>query len=84
MQNPQVQLKVSLSEQSNTLLKARADQLGLPVTQFVKHIIIKEIEESMYPVFTASKKIQEQAKKSLNEMEKSEEVVDIADYFNKL
>lgn len=43
--NSQVQLKISLSPQLNNLLKDRAARLGVPVTQFVKHLIVKEVDE---------------------------------------
>ncbi len=84
MQTSQIQLKISLSEQLNKLLQARADELGVPVTQYVKHIIIKDVEEKVYPVYTVSQKTDEKAQKALKELGKSEEVEDVADYFKKL
>jgi len=45
MQTTQVQLKISLSEQLNDLLLGKAQRLGIPLTQYVKHIIVKEVEK---------------------------------------
>lgn len=50
----QIQLKLSLSPQLNDLLQAKADNFGVPITQFVKHLIIREVENSHYPTFRAS------------------------------
>lgn len=70
MQSTQVQLKVSLSEQLNDLLKGRAQRLGVPVTQLVKHIIIKEVENEQFPTFLASSRTEEKAEKALREIDK--------------
>ena len=80
----QVQLKVSLSEQLNDLLKSKAQRLGVPVTQLVKFIIIKEVEREEYPVFAASERVEKKAEKALKEIDRSV-LVDYPDeYFNKL
>ena len=44
IQTSQIQLKISLSEQLNDCLESKAARLGVPVTQFVKHLILKEVE----------------------------------------
>lgn len=72
----QVQLKVSLSNEISTLLKRKAGKLGLPTTQFVKYLIIKEIETDSYPVFQASEKTERSLEKALREID---EAVDLED-----
>ena len=47
MNTQQIQLKISLSDQLNDLLQSKAARLGIPVTQFVKHLIIKDVETEM-------------------------------------
>ena len=84
MSTSQVQLKISLSEQLSELLQSKAARLGVPVTQFVKHIIIKEIEEESYPTFTASDRVEKKAKKALKEIDKSVVVDDIDRFFKEL
>ncbi|QQG44124.1 MAG: hypothetical protein HYW86_04675 [Candidatus Roizmanbacteria bacterium] len=84
MQTSQVQLKISLSEQLNDLLKGKAQRLGVPVTQLVKHIIIKEVENERFPTFIVSSKTEKKAEKALREIDQSEIVDNVEDYFNNL
>jgi len=81
MNTIQVQLKISLSDQLNDLLQSKAARLGLPVTQFVKHLIIKEVESDTYPVFTASERTDRRAKEA---MDQADQAVDAEAFFNKL
>ena len=43
MQSTQVQLRVSLPEELNELLQAKAALFGVRVTEFVKYLIIKVV-----------------------------------------
>ena len=79
----QIQLKLSLSQELNALLKAKASALGLPVTQFVKHLIVREVEPK-YPVFKASKRLEKISKKAMKEYDKAIFVDDIHEYFKNL
>ncbi len=80
----QVQLKVSLSEQLNRLLQGRAESLGVPVAQFVKYLIIREIEVDIYPTFRASNWLEERTKKAIREAGKAKEVKDVHRFFKNL
>lgn len=81
MQSSQVQIKISLSGQLNDLLKGKAQRLGLPVTQLVKYILIKEVEKDEYPTFTASENLEQISEKALKEIDKSVEVKDVDKFF---
>ncbi|MEK7605928.1 MAG: hypothetical protein AAB478_05460 [Patescibacteria group bacterium] len=83
MSTQQVQLKVSLSDQLNDLLQSKAQRLGIPVTQFVKHLIIKEVETEEYPTFPMSKRTETKAREALQEYELGK-AVDTSDFFKKL
>ena len=78
MQTTQVQLKISLSEQLNSLLLGKAQRLGLPLTQYVKHIIVKEVEKEEYPTFQMSKKTEKALKKAIKD-EKAGKTIKIDD-----
>ena len=80
----QVQLKVSLSEQLMDLLQSKAARLGVPVTQFVKHLIIKEVEEEDFPTFEASDWLEEKTKEALKERSKAIKVKDVHQFFKNL
>lgn len=84
IQSSQVQLKVSLSEQLKDRLESKAARLGIPVTQFVKHLILKEVEIEEYPVFEASDRTIKKAKQALKEKNKAIVVKDIQKYFKNL
>lgn len=60
----QIQVKVSLSPQLNDFLESRAGRLGVPMTQFVKYLIIKEMENEDYPVFPLSPAAVKKAEKA--------------------
>lgn len=81
IQSSQVQLKISLSKQLSDLLESKAVRLGVPVTQFVKHLILKEIENEEYPTFIASERVERNTKKAL---EKYDKAVDASDFFRTL
>lgn len=80
-QSSQIQLKISLSEQLNDLLESKAARLGVPVTQLVKHLILKEVENEEYPTFAASEQLERNTKKALEEYNKA---VDSAIFFKNL
>jgi len=79
----QVQLKVSLSEQLNELLQSKAARFGVPVTQFVKHLIMKEVEDEI-PAFAATDWLESKTKKAMGETDKAIEVKDIHQFFKNL
>lgn len=54
MNTAQIQLKISLSRQLSDLLASKAARVGVPVTQLVKHLILKEVEDITYPTFRMS------------------------------
>lgn len=81
IQSSQIQLKISLSEQLNDRLESKAARLGVPVTQFVKHLILKEVENEGYPTFIASEGVERNTKKALEEYDKA---VDASAFFQTL
>ena len=83
MQSAQIQLKISLSEQLNDLLRSKAARLGLPVTQFVKHLIVEEVKEEEYPSFQMSERTEKRAKKAMKDYEEGK-VVDASLFFKQL
>ena len=80
----QIQLKISLSEQLADLIQSKAARLGVPVTQFVKHLIMKEVESEEFPTFEASDWLEEKTKKGLKEFNKGTEIKDVHQFFKNL
>lgn len=84
MNTQQTQLKISLSDQLNDLLQSKASRLGIPVTQFVKHLIIKEVETEGYPTFKMSERTEKRANEAMEQIEKAVSVSDVTKFFEEL
>lgn len=81
MNTQQIQLKISLSDQLNDLLQSKASKFGVPLTQYVKHVLIKDVEDQDYPVYRASEETEQAAQKALDELDKA---IDSDIFFKKL
>lgn len=81
MSATQIQLKISLSEQLSELLASKAARVGVPVTQLVKHLIIKEVEDLDYPTFQMSESTGKRAQEAMEQIDKA---VDASDFFKQL
>ncbi|HUQ85360.1 MAG TPA: hypothetical protein VM077_03480 [Candidatus Limnocylindrales bacterium] len=84
MNTQQIQLKISLSDQLNDLLQSKASRLGIPVTQFVKHLIIKEVETEEYPTFKMSERTEKRAKEAMEQINNAVSVNDVTKFFEEL
>lgn len=86
MSTTQIQLKLSLSEQLNDLLKSKAARLGVPVTQFVKHLIVEEVKKEEYPTYQMSERTEKIVEKAMDDYKKGKaiEVTDIHKFFDEL
>lgn len=84
IQPTQIQLKISLSEQLNDLLESKASRVGVPVTQFVKYLIIKEVEANVYPTHEASEWLEAKTEKAMKERKKATTVHDVHAFFKEL
>ena len=84
MQATQVQLKLSLSTQLSRLLQLRAQVMGVPITQFVKHLIMREIETSTYPEYEASEKTKQVVRDAVVSKKKSKKASTVSAYLNNL
>jgi hypothetical protein len=64
-------LQISLTDQENDILAAKAAQLGYSVTKYVKLLlgktVLENIESADYPTFQLSKKVQKEVEKAHQE-----------------
>lgn len=79
--NSPIQLKINLPSELQELLQSKASKFGVPLTQYVKHVLIKDVEDVEYPVFKASEETEKAAKEALEELDKA---VDAQSFFRKL
>lgn len=79
--NTPIQLKINLTEELQGLLQSKASKFGIPLTQYVKHVLIKDVEDQKYPVFKASEETEREALEALNQLDKA---ADAKSFFKKL
>lgn len=54
MVTQQAQIKITLPLALKDFIESKASKFGLPIATYVKHLIVKDVEEMDYPVFEAS------------------------------
>jgi hypothetical protein len=79
--NTPIQLKINLTTQLQELLASKAGKFGLPLTQYVKHVLMKDVQDLEYPVFKASEETEVAAREALQQLGKA---VDAKSFFRKL
>lgn len=84
MNTSQIQLRLTLTDRLYEFLQAKAARLGLPVTQVVKHLIVKEAEKEEYPIFPASALAERKFKEAQANPGKFIKVDDVEKYLNSL
>jgi len=79
--NSQGQLKINLPQELQELLESKASKFGVPLTQYVKHILMKDVENEDFPVFKASEATEKAAREALEQLDKA---IDSDEYYGKL
>ncbi len=64
-----VQLKINLSLELQELLRSKASKFGVPVTQYVKHVLMNDTATEPHPIFIASDETEKAAKQALEELD---------------
>lgn len=65
-------------------MQAKAARLGLPVTQVVKYMIVKEAEKEEYPVFPASVLAEKKFEEAQAHPENFVRVADVKKYLDSI
>ena len=86
MNTPQVQIKVTISGNMKDYLASKAGKFGMPVAGYIKHLILKDIEDMDYPTYQASEATEKAYKKAVEEHNngKTINVNDVDTFFKKL
>ena len=86
MNTPQAQIKVNLPLTMKDFLESKASKFGMPVAGYIKHLILKDIEDMDYPTYQASEETERSYKKAIAEYEAGEthKVKDVDTFFDKL
>ena len=80
----QTQIKLNIPVDLKEFAESKAQKSGMPLEGYIKNLIVKDVKDSEYPVFEASKRTIKKAKEALKNKDKSILIEDIDEYFNNL
>lgn len=81
----QTQIKLNLPVALKEHLESRARKFGMSLAAYVRHLILKEVEEMEYPTFEASKATIKAYKQALKDRGKAIRVEgDVHEFFRNL
>ena len=69
MNAPQSQIKVNMSLTMKEYLESKANKFGVPLAGYIKHLILKDIEDMDYPTYAASAVTEKAYKNAMEEYE---------------
>lgn len=81
----QSQIKINLPIQLKELLENKASKFGIPVAGYVKHLILKDVEDMQYPTYELSERSEKAYKEAIKNKHKAIKVKgDIRTFFENL
>lgn len=80
----QAQIKINLPLALKEYLESKANKFGMPLAGYIKHLMLKDVEDMEYPIFEASDRTIRKAKEALKNKDKSILVEDIDEFFKNL
>lgn len=84
MVTQQAQIKINLPLALKDFLESKAQKFGMPLAGYIKHLMLKDVEDMEYPVFEASDRTIRAYQKALKNKDKAIEVTDIDEFFKNL
>lgn len=84
MRTQQSQIKINLPLNLKEFVESKASQLGIPLASYIKHLIIKDVENMSYPTYQASEQTEKAYRKALKDQKEGKLIkVDNLDKFFK-
>lgn len=80
----QTQIKLNLPLALKEYLESKASKFGIPLAAYIRHLMLKDIENMDYPIYEASDKTIKAYKNALKEEDKAIEVKDVDKFFENL
>jgi len=82
----QTQIKLNLPLALKEFLESKARKFGMPISGYLKHLIIKDVSDMDYPTFKPSERTIKAYKKAVKEMKQGKltKVDNIDKFFNEL
>lgn len=86
MNTLQAQIKVNIPLTMKEYLESKARKFGMPVAGYLKHLILKDIEDMDYPMYQASQATEKSYEKAVEEYStgKTVKIKDIDTFFEEL
>lgn len=84
MKTVTTQIKITLPPALKKYVQSRAQRFDLPLAGYLKHLILKDIEQTEFPLFTPSAKTEKKINWALKNLNKFERVEDIKGFFDSL
>lgn len=80
------QVKINLSLQLKDFAQSKASKFGLPLAGYIRHLIIKDVEDMDFPTYAPSEETIRAYNKSKEEERKGQLIVvdDLDEYFKNL
>ncbi len=79
-----VQLKVTISDRLQILLKNQAESLGLSMAAYVKNLIIEDIKKNDFPSKIASQEIEKSYESAIKNKKSAKKIDNLDEFFNNL
>lgn len=67
----QTQIKINLPLALKEFLESKASRFGMPLAGYVKHLMLKDVEDMEYPIFELSNESEKALKTALKEEHKA-------------
>jgi predicted DNA-binding protein len=67
MSTTQAQIKINIPATMKEYLDSKAEKFGMPIAGYIKHLILKDIEDMDYPIFQASEETEKAYNKAIEE-----------------
>ncbi len=71
MVTTQAQIKITLPLALKDFLESKASKLGLPIASYVRHLIVRDVEEMKYPEFELSERSEKALQRALKNKNKA-------------
>ncbi len=84
MVTAQTQIKINLPLALKELLQSKAARFGIPLASYIKHLAIKDVEDTEYPEFEPSERTIKAYKRAIKNKDKAVVVENIDQFFKNL
>ena len=79
-----IQLKVTISDRLQALLKNQAEGLGLSMAAYVKNLIIEDVKKNDFPIKMASQEIEKSYKSAIKNKKSAKKIDNLDEFFTNL